>query len=171
MIRIVGIGDDISMEALDLLAARLAVELRLACHVDPQRIDPNFAYDAVRNQHHATAILRRLSHFGKEGRVLGVATVDLYVPIFTFVFGEAQLAGPAALISRYRLLQQHYGLPHDPELTADRLLKEALHELGHTFGLRHCHDWSCPMASSTSVERLDLKKSSLCAACRDVVRA
>lgn len=171
MIRIVGIGDDISMEALDLLAARLAGELRLACRVEPERIDPNFAYDATRNQFHATAILRRLSHLATAGRVLGVASVDLYVPIFTFVFGEAQLAGPAALISRYRLLQQLYGLPHDPDLTADRLFKEALHELGHTFGLRHCHDWSCPMASSTSVERLDLKINAYCAACRDVVRA
>lgn len=171
MIHLVGIGDDIPVEELDLLAANLARHLHMACHVDPTRIDPDFAYDPVRNQYHATAILRRLSSYKATGRILGVASVDLYVPIFTFVFGEAQLSGQCAVISMFRLRQQLYGLPPDPELTAERLLKEALHELGHTLGLRHCHDWSCPMASSFSIERLDLKSVSFCPACQSATRA
>jgi archaemetzincin len=171
VIHLVGIGDDIQVEELDLLAANLARQLHQACHVDPARIDPDFAYDPVRNQYHATAILRGLSTCKLPGRILGVASVDLFVPIFTFVFGEAQLSGHCAVISTFRLRQQLYGLPPDPELTAERLLKEAMHELGHTFGLRHCHDWSCPMASSFSIDRLDLKNVSFCPACQNATRA
>lgn len=165
MIHLVGIGEEIQVEALDLLAAQLAGQFRQSCRVDPVRVDPDFAYDPVRNQYHATALLRRLSNCEVRGQILGVATVDLYVPIFTFVFGEAQVAGRCAVISLFRLRQELYGLPADPELTADRLFKEALHELGHTFGLRHCHDWSCPMASSNSIERLDSKERSFCERC------
>jgi len=100
--------------------------------------------------------------------VLGVADSDLFIPILTFVFGEAQL-GPAdataALVSMYRLRQEFYGMPPDPETLSARLLKEALHELGHTFGLRHCADYRCVMSSSPSVENIDLKLAQFCPAC------
>lgn len=170
MIEIVGIGEERlhpGVEVLDALAAGLARELRISCRVRAtQTIDASFAYDPVRNQHHSTAILRHMAASAPKGsRILGVAAVDLYVPIFTFVFGEAQLGGPAALISDFRLRQEFYGEPADPALTRERLLKEALHELGHTFGLRHCQDWSCPMAASTAIERLDWKSTRYCDAC------
>jgi archaemetzincin len=171
VIHLVGIGG-IAVSTLDALSARLARELRQSCHVRTTSIDPSFAFDPIRRQYHSTAILRHLSTLAGPHRLLGVASVDLYVPIFTFVFGEAQLSGPAALISSHRLLQEFYGEPADPHLTADRLCKEALHELGHTFGLRHCHDWSCPMAASTAVDRIDLKSNSLCRACfQQILRA
>ena len=51
------------------------------------------------------------------------------------------------------------------EADAMRLAKEALHELGHTLGLRHCDDWRCAMASSHAVERLDLKEAQYCRQC------
>lgn len=165
MIHLVGIGD-VGTTVLDDLAARLARQFRESCHVHPNPIDPGFAFDPVRNQYHATSILRRLTTIATDGvRILGVASVDLYVPIFTFVFGEAQVAGPCAVISIHRLQQQFYGLPKDPALTNERLLKEALHELGHTRGLRHCQDWSCPMAASTTIERLDVKNAEYCLPC------
>lgn len=166
MIHLVGIGENVETMVLDELAASLARALRESCHVHPDPIDPGFAYDPVRNQYHATAILRRLTSVATDGiRILGVASMDLYVPIFTFVFGEAQVSGPCALISQFRLRQAYYGLPPDPKLTNERLLKEALHELGHTRGLRHCQDWSCPMAASTSIERLDVKNTEYCLPC------
>ena len=165
MIHLVGIGG-VALSSLDALAARLARELRQSCHVRTGSIDPAFAFDPSRGQYHSTAILRHLTSLAAGHRLLGVASVDLYVPIFTFVFGEAQLAGPAALISSHRLTQEFYGEPPDPRLAAERLCKEALHELGHTFGLRHCHDWNCPMAASTAVERIDLKASSFCRSCQ-----
>jgi archaemetzincin len=94
-----------------------------------------------------------------------VTDFDLYIPILTFVFGEAQLGETAALVSTHRLRPEFYGLPHDPRLLQARLLKEALHELGHTFGLRHCSDYLCVMSASHSADRIDLKQADFCPAC------
>ena len=98
-------------------------------------------------------------------RVLGVTAVDLYIPILTFVFGEAQMGGPCAVVSYHRLRQQFYGLPDDYDVLADRLVKEAVHEVGHTFDLTHCRDYSCVMAPSHAVEWIDLKDAVLCPDC------
>jgi archaemetzincin len=98
--------------------------------------------------------------------MLGVSAVDLYIPILTFVFGEAQVGGPCAVVSAHRLRQEFYGLAPDHELFRERLLKEAVHELGHTLSLTHCDDYRCVMASSHAVEWIDLKESRLCPACR-----
>jgi archaemetzincin len=97
-----------------------------------------------------------------------VASVDLYIPILTFVFGEAQLQGNCAVESSFRLRQEFYGLPPDSALFRDRLLKESIHELGHTFELSHCDDYQCVMSPSHGVEWIDLKTSRLCKACRAV---
>jgi archaemetzincin len=111
--------------------------------------------------------LQRLERNADPGtRVLGVTGCDLYVPVLTFVFGEAQLDGSCALISTARLSDEFYGLPPREDLLRERVVKEAAHELGHTFGLRHCGDWHCVMASSHAVERLDVKTADFCAACR-----
>jgi len=99
-------------------------------------------------------------------RLLGVTTVDLYIPILTFVFGEAQLQGNCAVVSSFRLRQEFYGLPTDAGLFRARLLKESIHELGHTFELSHCDDYQCVMAPSHGVEWMDLKTEHLCESCR-----
>ena len=105
---------------------------------------------------------------GSRGRLLGVAAVDLYIPILTFVFGEAQMGGPCAVVSAHRLRQEFYGLQPDPELFRQRIIKEAVHEVGHTLNLTHCEDYRCVMASSHAVEWIDIKEGTLCAACRAV---
>jgi archaemetzincin len=81
----------------------------------------------------------------------------------------AQLDGAYAAVSTARLHEEFYGLPPRQDLLHERLLKEAVHELGHTFGLRHCADWRCVMSSSHGVERLDVKGLEFCAACRKQV--
>ena len=95
--------------------------------------------------------------------------MDLYIPVLTFVFGEAQLADGGAVVSAHRLRQEFYGLPTDPELLHQRLLKEALHELGHTYGLRHCPDYTCVMSASNGVERIDLKRAEFCSTCTQLI--
>ena len=164
MIHIVAVGP-FPLQALDHLAADLARRLRVSCHVRTTPIDAEFAFDTARCQYHATAILKELAAAAGSHRLLGITDNDLFVPILTFVFGEAQLAGPAALVSRRRLHEEFYGLPPDPAKARERVLKEAMHELGHTLGLRHCRDWTCAMASTHSVERLDLKEPRYCDAC------
>jgi archaemetzincin len=171
-IHLQGVGPDVSFELLDELAAALARTLRISCHVRLTGLDAAFAFDPVRRQYYSTAILQRLIPLASaETRLLGVTALDLFVPVLTFVFGEAQLAGPCALVSLHRLREDFYGLPPRTGILEQRLLKEALHELGHTFGLRHCRDWSCVMASTHAVERLDLKNPAFCPACRKAVAA
>ena len=97
--------------------------------------------------------------------MLGVTALDLYVPVLTFVFGEAQVGGCASLVSMHRLTNRFYGLPADDGLLFDRLVKEAMHEIGHNFGLKHCPDWRCVMTSSHAVERLDVKGDEFCRSC------
>ena len=167
------VGEGIALELVDELAAPLARLFRVSCHVVPSPIDVRFALDAIRGQYYSTAILQMLTNSAAEdasaSRILGVTALDLYVPVLTFVFGEAQLQGRCALVSLHRLREEFYGLPANAGLLMERTVKEAVHELGHTFGLRHCADWRCVMASTHAVERLDLKSSDFCAACRRAV--
>lgn len=157
-----------ALDILDQLSAGIARRLGVSCHVTTDEFDATFAMDGARRQTYSTAVLARLAQAPlPEGiAVLGVTEADLYVPVLTFVFGEAQMPGRAALVSLHRLREEYYGLPPNPRQLEERLLKEALHELGHTQGLRHCDDWRCVMVSSHAVEKLDLKEAEFCAACR-----
>jgi archaemetzincin len=160
------------LDLLEHLAAALARTFHTACRIRPEHVDMAFARDERRGQYHSTAILQRLEEALSGGaRVLGVTTCDLYVPVLTFVFGEAQLEGDCAVVSTARLREEFYGLPPSEPLLRERLVKEAAHELGHTFGLRHCNDWRCVMASSHGVERLDVKTAEFCASCRQPIQA
>ena len=157
----------VGLNLVEQLAASLARAFHTPCRIRPQTLDIGFALDPGRGQHHSTAILERLQRLADPGvRLLAVTSADLYVPVLTFVFGEAQLEGPCAIVSTARLRDEFYGLPPRDELLRERLLKEAVHEVGHTFGLRHCADWSCVMASSHAVEVLDVKSAEFCRACR-----
>jgi len=141
---------------------------RIPCKVLPLRLDPEFAFHGERQQYHSSEILRRMQSFltPDSWRILGISAVDLYIPILTFVFGEAQMGGPCAVVSSHRLRQEFYGLPPDRELFRLRVIKEAAHEVGHTLNLTHCEDYRCVMASSHAVEWIDLKESTLCPSCR-----
>jgi archaemetzincin len=137
------------------------------------RFDPESAFDSSRGQYNSTTLLSHLlaESIGTQDRILGVASVDLFIPILTYVFGEAQLEGPAAVVSTYRLNNALYGLPNNDLLLQGRLQKESTHELGHTFGLYHCEDSDCVMHSSTYVEDIDLKSAKFCSLCAAKVRA
>jgi archaemetzincin len=137
--------------------------------VRPDALDVSFAHDIRRGQYHSTAILQALQPLANHSRLLAVTSLDLFVPILTYVFGEAQLEGNCAVVSLHRLREEAYGMPPNPPLLQERLVKEAIHELGHTFGLQHCDDWRCAMASSHSVEWLDVKAAELCKTCRRLV--
>lgn len=138
-----------------------------AIHPLEAELDLRPAYSPERDQYHATlvlaSLLRKLPH--PEAKILGITRVDLYVPVLTFVFGQAQLDGPGALLSTFRLRNEYYGLPPDGNLLLDRTIKEAVHELGHAFGLVHCPDADCVMSSSTYVEEVDLKGDWYCPSC------
>lgn len=159
---------DLDTRLLKTLAPALADCFRVPCRVLDRRFDPQFAFHPERGQYHSSELLQAMQPIAANGawRVLGVTGVDLYIPILTFVFGEAQMGGPCAIVSFHRLAQQFYGLPQDSALLVDRLAKEAVHEVGHTFDLTHCDDYSCAMAPSHAVEWIDLKEMTLCSSCQ-----
>ena len=159
-------------ELMQPLRQRLSHLLPFEIQPEIAARDPEPAFDPRRGQTFSTRLLDMLS--GEAGleegdRLLGVTERDLFIPILTFVFGEAQLAGPAAVFSTHRLRPTFYGLPPDPEWLLERSVKEAVHELGHTFGLLHCRRTDCVMRSSTVAEDVDLKPASFCRDCARVV--
>jgi archaemetzincin len=153
---------------LDLLQASLGHLLHLEVTQSREEIPVVDVFDPRRDQYRSDLLIEHLgSVFRAETRVLGVTEHDLFIPVLTFVFGEAQLAGRIAVVSSYRLRNEVYGLPEDKPLLEDRLVKEAMHELGHTFGLLHCHNPVCVMQQSTYAEMVDLKPATYCEACRE----
>ncbi len=128
-------------------------------------VRPRHAFDSRRKQHASGVILRWLLETGPAGgKVLGVTDRDLFIPILTYVFGEAQLNGRAAVVSTARLVED-VGLI-GPQLLVERLAKEAVHEMGHAFGLVHCDTAGCVMGRSPAVREVDAKSAELCAECR-----
>jgi archaemetzincin len=136
------------------------------CQREPIGI-PEYAFDAVRQQYSSELILRHIiSHYPKEAlRFLAVTNVDLFIPMLTFVFGQAQLRGRASVVSFARMRQEFYGLPQNRELMLKRIFKESLHELAHTFGLTHCQVQSCLMSIATGTNQLDEKEEQFCREC------
>lgn len=155
-------------ELAALVAHRLRDEFAVAVELLPEVADPAFAFHPERQQYHSSELLTWLEKRTRPEawRLLALTTHDLYIPILTFVFGEARLGPGAALVSTHRLDEAFYGLPADANLLYERLLRECVHELGHTLGLRHCDDYQCAMAGSPGVEYIDLKEAHLCDPCR-----
>jgi archaemetzincin len=98
-------------------------------------------------------------------KLLAVTERDLFIPVLTFVFGQAQLGGRVGVVSFARLRQEFYGLAPNREVFLERAHKEALHETGHLFGLVHCADRRCAMSLATTVRQIDGKQDAFCAAC------
>jgi archaemetzincin len=132
----------------------------------------DFAYDAGRRQYASLAVLETLARAcpPDAAKLLAVTTRDLFIPVLTFVFGQAQLNGRVGVVSLARLRQEFYGLPPDPGALLERARKEALHETGHLFGLIHCNDPACAMSLSTGVRQIDRKDASFCKPCAGRLR-
>jgi archaemetzincin len=132
----------------------------------------DFAYDAGRAQYASIPVLEEVRRQCPDdaAKLLAVTARDLFIPVLTFVFGQAQLGGRAAVVSLARLRQEFYRLPADREVFLERAVKEALHESGHMFGLVHCADRTCAMSLSTGVRQIDSKSASFCAPCTSRAR-
>ena len=129
--------------------------------------EPHYAFNKKRNQYLSTVILNSVleqKEYTPYEKILGIVDHDLYVPELNFVFGEA--GQKAAVISLTRLRQEFYHLPQDQNLFYKRVLTEAVHELGHTYGLRHCENPRCVMFFSNTLMDTDRKGSDFCPDCK-----
>jgi archaemetzincin len=132
------------------------------------RLEISDFYDPSRRQYDGTRLLKAVDANFPPGSVktLGLFNVDLFIPILTYIFGQAYLNGRSGIVSSYRLKNELYGMRQDETLLRERFSKVCVHELGHSFGLVHCHNPNCVMESSTYVEDLDQKLFNLCPDCR-----
>lgn len=163
------IGTGAAQEALLLeVRANVAAAFDLPVQAWTGSERPAGTLDLRRQQHSSTAILRWLTSRrpAAAGKVLAITDVDLFIPVLTFVFGEAQFGGEAALVSVARLAAGLRSEVDARRRLAERLSKEAVHELGHTFKLVHCSDVTCAMARSPNLQAVDRKTTQLCASCR-----
>jgi archaemetzincin len=146
------------------------LEKAFACPVEikAQIEDISFAYDATKKQYIAPALIGVLLSDKMEAgsKSLGVVDVDLYSPGLNFVFGQADIEVGVAIVSLYRLRQERYDLPPDEQLVKDRAIKEAVHEVGHTYSLSHCPNPHCVMHFSNSLADTDIKEASFCSKCQ-----
>ncbi len=127
----------------------------------------SFSLDPERGQHHSTVILEKLASLAPADsiKVIAITDVDLFIPILTYVYGEAQLGGKACIISILRLKESMSGT-NLQETLINRVVKEAIHELGHTFNLRHCKDNACIMHYCRGINDVDKKSDQLCRYCK-----
>jgi archaemetzincin len=129
--------------------------------------DIDFAFDPVRDQYYSKSILERLADLAPIHtiKLLAICDVDLFIPILTHVYGEAQLGGKTCIISTFRLKQALHSINPQKKIH-QRIVKEAIHELGHTFNLRHCRNDTCAMHYCRTITDVDKKSARFCRYCR-----
>ena len=156
---------------LEVIARDLAKEFDTGVDIEESYLDLSEFYDPTRRQYDANKLLAEIEsssslHVLKK---IGLFRVDLFIPILTYIFGQAIFKGNAGVASLYRLRNEQYGMEKDEILLLDRFKKVVIHEIGHTFGLIHCHIPTCVMRSSTYVEDIDQKSQNLCNKCRNEI--
>jgi len=157
---------ELSTELIEAVAGEIKQVFGFSTETSPILQDLSFALNDNRNQYHSTAILEQLAANNPPHavKVLAIAQVDLFIPILTHVYGEAQLGGAACIVSTFRLNEGRSGMNIPPKYI-DRIVKEAVHELGHTFNLRHCPEHTCIMHYCRNEEDVDRKSDQLCRYC------
>lgn len=152
----------------EIISRDIEHEFSVPVIVREGHLDLSDYFDRTRRQYDGNKILQKLdSDYATDStKTLGIFNVDLFIPILTYIFGQAYLNGRAGIASVHRLSNEHYGMVRNEGLLLNRFRKEAIHELGHTFGLIHCIDPKCVMRSSTYVEDIDQKGYQLCARCK-----
>ncbi len=153
---------------LESISEAVGNEFACSVTIKDAHIDLGDFFDPARRQYNADKLLRIVDSMNVPGsnKTIGLFSIDLYIPILTYIFGQAQLGGRTGIASHYRLDNERYGMKSNPKLLLERFKKEVIHELGHTFGLIHCHTPDCVMRSGTYVEDIDQKNARLCGNCR-----
>ena len=146
--------------AVSIVGANIQAVLGLLTDILPARPKPDYAHMPVRNQYDASKILKALAAETDGAPLkLGIIQSDLSIPILTYVYGESQLGGKAAVISLHRLFNI------DRQIVYQRAAKIGIHEVGHLFGLEHCWEAGCLMRFSKQLDQLDTLPMRFCSSC------
>jgi archaemetzincin len=167
LVRIGAVSPTLAHNLRHDLGRMLARRVRLA----PQLVDPAPCLDPQRRQYAADRLLEGLLQPPPPdgAKRIAITEVDLFLPVFTHVFGTAQTGGLAGVVSTFRLRPERSGFRPDATLLRRRILKAVLHELGHTLALGHCPVSWCAMRSSFSPQQVDLKDASFCEPCANAI--
>lgn len=158
-------------EFLEEISEAVTHEFNCIVKIREVHTDLSEFFDPVRRQYNGNKLLGVVDSLKtpESLKTIGLFNVDLFIPILTYIFGQAQLGGQSAIASLYRLSNERYGMTRDDKSLSGRFKKEVIHELGHTFGLIHCQVSTCVMRSSTYVEDIDQKDAHLCNQCRNLM--
>jgi archaemetzincin len=156
-------------ELLGTISADVMIKFPIPVKTRTEYLDLSEFYDPGRRQYNGMALLKMIDNefASAPSKTIGLFTVDLFIPILTFIFGQAFLNGRSGIASIFRLSNERYGVKKDDKILHERFSKEVIHELGHMFGLIHCSDPYCIMRSSTYVEDIDQKGGEFCSNCRN----
>jgi archaemetzincin len=166
IIGVVPVGD-VPELAPKVIAAHITGYLKIPAEILTPLAHPAYAFDEARLQYDAGKILSFLEScpYDNYDKIIGVFNVDIFVPTFTHVFGEAKQAGMHALVSLFRLGEEKQGDNPSSALLFERAAKVALHELGHLFNLSHCEHKNCLMHYSGGLTDLDYVPLYFCGYC------
>lgn len=158
-------------DILEAIAEEVKHQYLLPVQFHDGHIDLSEFYDPARRQYNGNLLLKKVDaeYASDSAKTLGLFSVDLFIPILTYIFGQAALNGRTGIASLFRLSNERYGIHPNDKLLLHRFTKEVIHELGHTFGLMHCTQTDCVMHSSTYVEDIDQKEQHLCMKCRELL--
>jgi archaemetzincin len=156
IIGVVPVGD-VPELAPKVIVAHIIGYLNLPAEILSPLELPISAFDETQHQYNAAKILNSFESgpYDNYDKVIGVFDVDLFIPTFAYVFGEAKQGGKHALVSLYRLAKGQEAHNPPSAITCERTAKVALHELGHLYNLSHCEDKNCLMHYSGGIADLD----------------
>ncbi len=170
-VAVVPIGD-VPEITLQVVADRITGCFKLTTQILPPLEKPEYALDERRLQYDAGIIIEAMEsmQFGNHDKVIGVLNKDLFIPIFTHVFGEARQGGQCGLVSLFRLKKNPDGSTPPESIILERAAKVALHELGHLLDLLHCEHKKCLMHFSGGIDEVDDMSLDLCEYCSIYLR-
>ncbi len=128
---------------------------------------PQEALNPQRGQYYSTVILTKLELMKSAPgeKMFGLVDDDLYTPSQNFVIGDADPIGKTAVISSFRLKRENYEMLDEQTVLFSRILKEAVHQLGHLWGFEDCRNPKCVMYVTDSIAEVDRKGTKFCDSC------
>jgi archaemetzincin len=163
-IKIIPLGE-VSETILEKVREELKFRFRMVGQINPIEKLPESSFNKFRNQYRSDLVLQFLEKQHKD-RVIGITKEDLYTQGLNYIFGQAKLKGKTALLSIARLDPVFFHQPVNEDLYEKRILKEAVHEVGHMLGLEHCNKRGCVMNFSNTIGEVDKKTNYLCDMCK-----